>query len=70
MSADGSPLWKPGQSCRWKGRWATVSYPLPEGKVLITFDDGSQQMVIGGELTKPTINVVAPKRPTSREGRD
>ena len=31
--------WKPGQTCRYEGEWANVSYAMGNGLVIITLDD-------------------------------
>ena len=49
--------WKPGQTCRWGEEWATVSYVLPNGRALITTDDGRQALVQCGDLKDPVVRV-------------
>ena len=60
-----SKEWKPGQTCRWEDDWAVVSYVLPNGRVIITTDDGRQAAVQGAHLKDPVVHV--PSMPKGRK---
>ena len=50
-------IWQPGQTCRWKNDWATVSYILPGDQALITLDDGRQATVPFKQLVSPMVRI-------------
>ena len=49
--------WKPGQTCRWGEEWATVSYVLPNGRVIVTTDEGRQATVLVEQLKDPVMRI-------------
>ena len=47
------PSLKPGQTCRYKGEWATLSYFVSPGQAIITYDDDTQERVDMANITVP-----------------
>ena len=44
---------KPGQTCWCRGRWATFSYFIVPGRIIVTYDDDTQERVDAAEVTMP-----------------
>ena len=50
-------VWKPGETCRFRGQWATVNYLVSGDQAIITTDDQSQLTVPLAELINPVVRV-------------
>ena len=61
-------VWKPGETCRFKGQWATVNFLVSRDRAIITTDDQHQWTVPLAELTSPVIRVTDPVKERDRGG--
>ena len=59
-------VWKPGETCRFKGQWATVNYLVSRDRAIITTDDQRQMSVLLRDLTSPVIRVTNPVKEPDR----
>ena len=50
--------WKPGETCVFKGQWATVNYLVSRDQAIITTDDQRQVKVALAALTSSVIRAV------------
>ena len=46
-------LFKPGQTCRCRNKWATVGYFVAPDQIIITYDDDTQELVDAAQVTMP-----------------
>ena len=61
-------VWKPGETCRFRGQWATVNYLVSRDQAIITTDDQSQLTVPLAELTSPVVRVTSHADGPTRRG--
>lgn len=58
--------WRQGQTCKVGKRWGWVSYLLPKGEAIVTFDDGGQETVTVGVLVDPVIAARGERLPAGK----
>ena len=61
-------VWKPGETCRFKGQWATVNFLVSRDRAIITTDDQHQWTVPLAGLTSPVVRVTNPVKEPGRGG--
>ena len=71
---EATPPLKPGQTCRYRGLWATLSYFVSPGQVILTYDDDTQERVDMADITVPArpllqglYHVMLPVRQANRK---